>query len=758
MKRMFKRSMMVIASLMMGLFLIACGGTNTPSNSSEELKNAVSNLTASVILGDNESLDKVTSDLTLISTDGEVSIAWSTNNPATVAISGKVTRQTIDVNVELTAMLSHDSQSDQVKFNVVVLAKEGVVEPEEPIVPAKDFSIPDVDGVTPIADFLNQEEGTTAKIVGLITSIAPYNSFSLEDETGAIALRVGGANATNVPFKVGDVVEATVELKTFNGLTQGEISVDDLSNEALFKVHTGDFGQVSIVNLNVVGLNVGDLFEYQSKTVNLPNATVVSTSVDDFGSINIELEKNGETIVARWDNRTKGVDNSLMLSLKSGDVVSIVEATLSWYNDPQIAIGRTSELVLGEATTPEEPVDPVDPVDPEEPTDPITDGKLVHFDFTKTDLGVSYSSNNETPRVIENLINNKNINVISTRVAANTNTKFSNQFLLMSASTKDGLLHASIEFDLGTVVSSMTADAAFWSEYDASEVTKLELQAKVNDEWVLVQDLKALINNSLEYVNITVTDINASKVRLYAEGTAPGGTGNNGARILFDNMIFYGEGSDTPVDPVDPDKETYIVKFDTDGGSLVNQQTVVEGGFITEPSNPTKSGYTFKEWTLEGVPFNFSNEVTKDITLVATWEVKEAPVPGDSQTGTIQYTGDQVDVDIPSGDITNLLTVSEDVIAVTYTEGTSNNTIINNSSQEIRLYIDGMITISVDNAVITSVTIETSRNNGALINGVSTMDALIEQTFTEGLPSLSIQANGAQLRIVSITIIYTINN
>ena len=64
----------------------------------------------------------------------------------------------------------------------------------------------------------------------------------------------------------------------------------------------------------------------------------------------------------------------------------------------------------------------------------------------------------------------------------------------------------------------------------------------------------------------------------------------------------------------------YTVTFDSNGGSKVSKQTLEVGKTAKKPSNPTRSGYTFKGWYLNGSAYNFSNKVTKNITLTAKWE------------------------------------------------------------------------------------------------------------------------------------------
>jgi len=68
--------------------------------------------------------------------------------------------------------------------------------------------------------------------------------------------------------------------------------------------------------------------------------------------------------------------------------------------------------------------------------------------------------------------------------------------------------------------------------------------------------------------------------------------------------------------------DTYTVTFDSNGWSAVTWQTVEYGKTATQPTNPTRNGYNFKEWRLSGstTTFNFSTPITWDIILVAQWD------------------------------------------------------------------------------------------------------------------------------------------
>lgn len=71
----------------------------------------------------------------------------------------------------------------------------------------------------------------------------------------------------------------------------------------------------------------------------------------------------------------------------------------------------------------------------------------------------------------------------------------------------------------------------------------------------------------------------------------------------------------------------YTVTFDTQGGTPVASQTVTENGTVTRPADPTRDGYTFKGWTLDGQPYDFGTPVTGNLTLTAVWEENTPPAP-----------------------------------------------------------------------------------------------------------------------------------
>ncbi len=76
--------------------------------------------------------------------------------------------------------------------------------------------------------------------------------------------------------------------------------------------------------------------------------------------------------------------------------------------------------------------------------------------------------------------------------------------------------------------------------------------------------------------------------------------------------------------PMPPPATVCTVTFDSAGGTTVSAEEVIEGGTVIAPAAPTREGYTFVAWMLDGVAYDFETPVTEDITLVASWE--ENPV------------------------------------------------------------------------------------------------------------------------------------
>lgn len=73
-----------------------------------------------------------------------------------------------------------------------------------------------------------------------------------------------------------------------------------------------------------------------------------------------------------------------------------------------------------------------------------------------------------------------------------------------------------------------------------------------------------------------------------------------------------------------PVKTEFVVSFDTNGGSAVSSQTVIEGNTASKPTDPKKNGSEIKNWYSDAAltkVYDFGTKVTADITLYAGWTV-----------------------------------------------------------------------------------------------------------------------------------------
>ena len=72
-----------------------------------------------------------------------------------------------------------------------------------------------------------------------------------------------------------------------------------------------------------------------------------------------------------------------------------------------------------------------------------------------------------------------------------------------------------------------------------------------------------------------------------------------------------------------PAPQTFTVRFESNGGSAVEEQTVNENETAQKPANPSKTGYAFAGWYSDKAltkAFDFKTPITANITLYAKWE------------------------------------------------------------------------------------------------------------------------------------------
>jgi uncharacterized repeat protein (TIGR02543 family) len=82
---------------------------------------------------------------------------------------------------------------------------------------------------------------------------------------------------------------------------------------------------------------------------------------------------------------------------------------------------------------------------------------------------------------------------------------------------------------------------------------------------------------------------------------------------------------------------TYTVSFTSNDGSAVNSQTVNYNATASQPTAPTKTGYTFAGWysdAAQTTAFTFTTAITADTTLYAKWQINSYTVSFTSNGGS----------------------------------------------------------------------------------------------------------------------------
>ena len=93
------------------------------------------------------------------------------------------------------------------------------------------------------------------------------------------------------------------------------------------------------------------------------------------------------------------------------------------------------------------------------------------------------------------------------------------------------------------------------------------------------------------------------------------------------------------------ESKKYEVQFNTKGGSFVKSQKVEEGSVIVKPKDPTKDGYVFDGWLLNGNKYDMAEPVTEDMILDAKWlEAKKCTIKLVTDTAEEQITMGEIKI------------------------------------------------------------------------------------------------------------------
>lgn len=119
-----------------------------------------------------------------------------------------------------------------------------------------------------------------------------------------------------------------------------------------------------------------------------------------------------------------------------------------------------------------------------------------------------------------------------------------------------------------------------------------------------IEDNKTPVTQAL---TVSAVPLQSGDVMAMTTSTTPEAVKNN-----WHNEVYRASGS-----------STWLVSFNSMGGSVVQSQSVADGELATEPAAPTKTGFTFGGWYSDldlTVAWNFSSDtVDSDMMLYAKW-------------------------------------------------------------------------------------------------------------------------------------------
>jgi len=186
---------------------------------------------------------------------------------------------------------------------------------------------------------LDEVADTVVTVRGYVTMNVDGNNFLLQDNTGALDLYLGsGASAEKsailAAYLGGYAIEVQAKRGAYNGLEQ--LSNVEIVN--IISVPGFDFP----TPVDVTSMDVTALDAYIAQLVEFKGLEVVSTAIDQYGNLDLEVTNGTATFFIRWDSRT-GDPEGLPTELVAGDVINVV-AGAYWSNSLRLRISSADAV------------------------------------------------------------------------------------------------------------------------------------------------------------------------------------------------------------------------------------------------------------------------------------------------------------------------------------------------------------------------------------------------------------------------------
>lgn len=131
--------------------------------------------------------------------------------------------------------------------------------------------------------------------------------------------------------------------------------------------------------------------------------------------------------------------------------------------------------------------------------------------------------------------------------------------------------------------------------------------------------------NTASSANLTANGFTRSGYTFAGWNTASDGTG-----IFYADQESYTMGTANVTLYAQWTANLLTVIYDSQGGSSISNGSTTTGGIVSNPGNPTRSGYSFNGWFLTSsggtaISFPYSHGQTSNFTLFAQWTVVASP-------------------------------------------------------------------------------------------------------------------------------------
>ena len=177
--------------------------------------------------------------------------------------------------------------------------------------------------------------------------------------------------------------------------------------------------------------------------------------------------------------------------------------------------------------------------------------------------------------------------------------------------------------------------------------------------------------------------------------------------------------------------DTITIKFDTDGGSKIDDMIVVKGETLKLPQNPTKEGYKFKTWVDKNeTPIYDEALLLEDTTLKAVWEKVEVktnntnnttnsgnenPVNNSQENKTIEVTG----VSLNTTSKSMIVNTTDKLVATVVPDNASDKTVTWSSDNTSVISVDQNGNIKAVGLGEANITVKTANGKTASAKVIS---------------------------------------